>query len=80
MEQSMTMSMISSMTPDDFNQEEDLYGKHKIIFSQWSIPSYFVHLSKMIFSKGLSFFPQIETVSKVAINCGASVYEYVWNN
>ena len=27
MEQSMTMSMISSMTPDDFNQEEDLYGK-----------------------------------------------------
>ena len=23
----MTMSMISSMTPDDFNQEEDLYGK-----------------------------------------------------
>jgi hypothetical protein len=27
MEQSMTMSMISSYTPDDFNQEEDLYGK-----------------------------------------------------
>jgi len=25
MEQSMTMSMISSMTPDDFNQEDDLY-------------------------------------------------------
>ncbi|XP_023321625.1 kinesin-like protein unc-104 isoform X3 [Eurytemora carolleeae] len=25
MEQSMTMSMISSMTPDEFNQEEDLY-------------------------------------------------------
>merc|ERR1740128_1079384 len=25
MEQSMTMSMISSMTPDDFNHEEDLY-------------------------------------------------------
>ncbi len=23
----MTMSMISSYTPDDFNQEEDLYGK-----------------------------------------------------
>ena len=23
----MTMSMISSMTPDEFNQEEDLYGK-----------------------------------------------------
>ena len=28
MEQSMTMSMISSMTPDEFNQEEDLYGKY----------------------------------------------------
>ena len=27
MEQSMTMSMISSMTPDEFNQEEDLYGR-----------------------------------------------------
>ena len=24
----MTMSMISSMTPDEFNQEEDLYGKY----------------------------------------------------
>ena len=27
MEQSMTMSMFSSITPDEFNQEEDLYGK-----------------------------------------------------
>ena len=31
MEQSMTMSMFSSITPDEFNQEEDLYGKY--IFS-----------------------------------------------
>ena len=23
----MTMSMFSSITPDEFNQEEDLYGK-----------------------------------------------------
>ena len=27
MEQSMTMSMMSSVTPDDFNQDDDLYGK-----------------------------------------------------
>lgn len=27
MEQSMTMSMISSMTPDDMQNEEDVFGK-----------------------------------------------------
>ena len=27
MEQSMTMSMMSSVTPDDFNHDDDLYGK-----------------------------------------------------
>ena len=26
MEQSMTMSMMSSVTPDDFNHDDDLYG------------------------------------------------------
>ena len=33
MEQSMTMSMISSMTPDDFNQEDDLYGKDDSLYN-----------------------------------------------
>ena len=27
MEQSMTMSMMSSVTPDDFNHDDDLYGR-----------------------------------------------------
>jgi hypothetical protein len=40
MEQSMTMSMISSYTPDDFNQEEDLYGKNKAIFKIISVNFY----------------------------------------
>jgi hypothetical protein len=37
----MTMSMISSYTPDDFNQEEDLYGKihRKKIFSIYPSPA-----------------------------------------
>ena len=28
MEQSMTMSMMSSVTPDDFNHDDDLYGEY----------------------------------------------------
>lgn len=31
MEQSMTMSMMSSVTPDDFNQDDDLYGKTQLV-------------------------------------------------
>jgi hypothetical protein len=27
MEQSMTMSMMSSMTPDEFHNDEDVFGK-----------------------------------------------------
>ena len=31
MEQSMTMSMMSSVTPDDFNHDDDLYGEWHIL-------------------------------------------------
>ena len=31
MEQSMTMSMMSSVTPDDFNHDDDLYGKSLLV-------------------------------------------------
>ena len=34
MEQSMTMSMMSSVTPDDFNHDDDLYGKDKAILKE----------------------------------------------
>ena len=35
MEQSMTMSMISSMTPDDFQNEEDVFGKRNKKTATW---------------------------------------------
>ena len=39
MEQSMTMSMMSSVTPDDFNHDDDLYGNigHDINLNQYLI-------------------------------------------
>lgn len=49
-EQSMTMSMYSSYSPEDFHQEEDIFGKSLLLYCNRCVPS---ERSKIYFSTTL---------------------------